>query len=119
MAFQLSDDILDISSESDESGKTPGTDLREGVPTLPVLMAQRSTDPADERLLTLLAGDLSDDGRHAEALDLLRKHAAMDEARAYVLGIAREAQELLTVVPEGPVRDALDAFAVLIATRTA
>ncbi|MDV3297177.1 MAG: polyprenyl synthetase family protein, partial [Brachybacterium paraconglomeratum] len=34
-AFQLSDDILDIASESDESGKTPGTDLREGVPTLP------------------------------------------------------------------------------------
>ena len=119
MAFQLSDDILDISSESVESGKTPGTDLREGVPTLPVLMAQRSTDPADERLLTLLAGDLTDDARHAEALDLLRKHAAMDEARAYVLGIAREAQDLLAVVPEGPVRDALDAFAVLIATRTA
>ena len=43
----------------------------------------------------------------------------MDEARAYVLGIAREAQDLLAVVPEGPVRDALDAFAVLIATRTA
>ena len=119
MAFQLSDDILDIASESVESGKTPGTDLREGVPTLPVLMAQRSTDPADERLLTLLAGDLTDDARHAEALDLLRKHAAMDEARAYVLGIAREAQDLLAVVPEGPVRDALDAFAVLIATRTA
>ena len=39
-AFQLSDDILDIASETDESGKTPGTDLREGVPTLPVLMAR-------------------------------------------------------------------------------
>jgi heptaprenyl diphosphate synthase len=119
MAFQLSDDILDISSESEESGKTPGTDLREGVPTLPVLMAQRSTDPADRRLLDLLQQDLTDDGLHAEALDLLRKHPAMDEARDYVLGIASEAQQLLTVVPEGPVRDALDAFAVLIATRTA
>jgi heptaprenyl diphosphate synthase len=119
MAFQLSDDILDIASESDESGKTPGTDLREGVPTLPVLMAQRSTAPEDARLLELLAGDLTDDDLHAEALDLLRKHAAMDEARQYVLDRAREAQELITVVPEGPVRDALDAFAVLIATRTA
>ncbi|MDX6302210.1 MAG: hypothetical protein QOF53_3424 [Nocardioidaceae bacterium] len=119
VAFQLSDDILDIASESAESGKTPGTDLREGVPTLPVLMAQRSTDPGDARLLELLAGDLSDDARHAEALDLLRKHPAMDEAREYVLGIATEAQELLQVLPQGPVRDALDAFAVLIATRTA
>jgi heptaprenyl diphosphate synthase len=118
-AFQLSDDILDIASESTVSGKTPGTDLREGVPTLPVLLARRSTDPADERLLTLLDGDLSDDALHAEALDLLRKHPAMDEARQYVLGRAREAQALLEAVPPGPVRDALDAFAVLIATRTA
>jgi len=119
VAFQLSDDILDVASESAESGKTPGTDLREGVPTLPVLMAQRSTDPADARLLELLAGDLTDDALHAEALDLLRKHPAMEEARQYVLGIATEAQALLQVLPTGPVRDALDAFAVLIATRTA
>src|SRR3954470_8471023 len=118
-AFQLSDDILDISSESTESGKTPGTDLREGVPTLPVLLARRSTDPADHRLLTLLDGDLSDDALHAKALDLLRKHPAMDEARQYVMERAGEAQKLLEVLPRGPVRDALDAFAVLIATRTA
>ena len=44
-AFQLSDDILDIASDSVESGKTPGTDLREGVPTLPVIMARASKDP--------------------------------------------------------------------------
>jgi heptaprenyl diphosphate synthase len=119
VAFQLSDDILDIASDSVKSGKTPGTDLREGVPTLPVLMAQRSTDPGDARLLELLAADLGDDTLHAEALGLLRRHPAMDEARAYVLGIATEAQELLKVLPEGPVRDALDAFAVLIATRSA
>ena len=102
MAFQLSDDILDVASESDESGKTPGTDLREGVPTLPVLMAQRSTDPADARLLELLAGDLTDDALHAEALDLLRKHPAMDEARQYVLDRAREAQDLLDRAARGP-----------------
>src|SRR3954452_24489611 len=118
-AFQLSDDILDITSESTESGKTPGTDLREAVPTLPVLLARRSTDPADHRLITLLDGDLSDDALHAEALDLLRKHPAMDEARQYVMERAGEAQKLLEVLPRGPVRDALDAFAVLIATRTA
>jgi heptaprenyl diphosphate synthase len=118
-AFQLSDDILDIASESDESGKTPGTDLREGVPTLPVLIAQRSTDPADARLRELLAADLTDDALHAETLDLLRKHPAMDEARRYVLERAREAQELLKVLPDGPVKTALDAFAEIVATRTA
>ena len=119
-AFQLSDDILDIASESDESGKTPGTDLREGVPTLPVLLAKRSTDPADARLLELLDADLTDDALHAEALDLLRKHPAMGQARAYVLERAAEARELLAVLPEGsPVRAALEAFAELVATRTA
>jgi heptaprenyl diphosphate synthase len=117
-AFQLSDDILDIASDSEESGKTPGTDLREGVPTLPVLIAQRSTHPADARLLELLASDLTDDVRHAEALGLLRRHPAMDEARCYVLARADEAREVLKVLPAGPVRDALDAFAELIATRT-
>jgi len=117
-AFQLSDDILDIASESEESGKTPGTDLREGVPTLPVLMAQRSTDTADARLLELLAGDLTDDDAHAETLTLLRAHPAMDQARAYVLDRTTEAKALLVALPEGPVRDALEAFADAVATRS-
>jgi heptaprenyl diphosphate synthase len=118
-AFQLSDDILDVGSESDESGKTPGTDLREGVRTLPTLLAMRSQDPADGRLLELLSGPLTDDAPHAEALGLLRAHPAMDEARAYVLELAQEATEVLAVLPEGPVKEALVAFADLIATRTA
>jgi heptaprenyl diphosphate synthase len=118
-AFQLSDDILDIASEAGVSGKTPGTDLREGVPTLPVLMARAATDPADARLHELLDGDLTDDDRHAEALDLLRKHSAMDEARAYVVERAGEAKALLTALRPGPVREALEAFADLVATRSA
>lgn len=118
-AFQLSDDILDIASESAESGKTPGTDLREGVPTLPVLMARASADPADGRLLELLDADLTDDHLHAEALDLLRKHPAMDEARAYVVGRAAEAKALLAALPEGSVRSALEAFADAVAVRSA
>ncbi len=117
-AFQLSDDILDIASDSVESGKTPGTDLREGVPTLPVLMAKASTDPADARLLELLDADLSDEALHAEALRLLRAHPAMQQARDYVVGQAAEAKERLSVVPPGAVRDALEAFADLVATRT-
>lgn len=118
-AFQLSDDILDVASDATESGKTPGTDLREGVPTLPVLMARASTRPEDARLLQLLDSDLSDDGLHAEALALLRTHPAMDEARAYVVGRAQEAKALLTALPVGPVREALETFAELVANRSA
>src|SRR5450631_1873183 len=66
VAFQISDDILDIASESVESGKTPGTDLREGVPTLPVLYALRSTDADGRRLRALVAKPLRDDAEHAE-----------------------------------------------------
>ncbi len=117
-AFQLSDDILDIASESGESGKTPGTDLREGVPTLPVLMAQASTRPEDARLLQLLDSDLSDDTLHAEALTLLRAHPAMAAARDYVVARAQEAKALLTVLPDGPVRQALEDFADIVATRS-
>jgi len=119
-AFQLSDDILDVASDSDESGKTPGTDLREGVDTLPVILAKRSAEPADRRLLELLDSDLTDDARHAEALGLLRRHPAMDEARAYVLDRAGEARALLTVLPaRSPVREALEAFAEAVAVRSA
>ncbi|GAB3660912.1 polyprenyl synthetase family protein [Nocardioides korecus] len=119
VAFQLSDDILDIASQAEESGKTPGTDLREGVPTLPVLIARRSTDPADARLLELLDADLADDDLRAEALTLLRAHPSLAEARAYVVDLATEAKGLLKVLPEGPARTALEAFADVVAVRSA
>jgi heptaprenyl diphosphate synthase len=118
VAFQLSDDILDIASDSEKSGKTPGTDLREGVPTLPTLYALRSTDPADARLRELLSQPLTDDALHAEALGLLRAHPAMAEARAYVAAEATDAKALLAVVPEGAVRTALEAFADVVADRS-
>ncbi|MGH3496536.1 MAG: polyprenyl synthetase family protein [Nocardioidaceae bacterium] len=117
-AFQLSDDIIDIASDSGELGKTPGTDLRAGVPTLPVLMARRSADPADHRLVTLLDSDLAHDASHREALALLRAHPAMNEARAYVRGVADEARTFVQGLPPGPARDALAALCDVVTTRT-
>ncbi len=118
VAFQLSDDILDVASEAEVSGKTSGTDLREGVPTLPVLIAKRSTDPADARLLELLESDLTDDAKHGEALALLRAHPAIAEARAHVISLAGEAKALLKVLPDSSARAALEAFADVVATRS-
>lgn len=117
VAFQLSDDILDI--DSDKSGKTPGTDLREGVPTLPVLLLRRSARDGDARLLELLDSDLSDDAALAECVALLRAHPALAEARAYVQSRAEEAKAALAPLPEGPVRAALEAFADVVAVRSA
>src|SRR5829696_5201811 len=93
VVFQLSDDIIDITS--DVTGKTPGTDLREGIPTLPTLLARKSTDPADARLLELLRSDLHDDDALAEVLDLLRRHCSIDQARAEVYRRAEQARTLL------------------------
>jgi heptaprenyl diphosphate synthase len=118
-AFQLSDDVIDIASETGESGKTPGTDLREGVPTLPVLIARTSDDPGDARLLELLDADLTDDALHAEALSLLRAHPAMDQARAEVSHSADEARKLLEQLPDTPARQALAGLCDLVVTRTA
>jgi heptaprenyl diphosphate synthase len=118
MAFQLADDLIDITSESDDTGKTPGTDLREGKATLPVLYARASQDPADARLLTLLAADLHDDDASlAEALELLRRHPAMEQARQHTHAVATEAQDALAPLPDSEAKTALLALATSVVTR--
>ncbi|WP_308279792.1 polyprenyl synthetase family protein [Phycicoccus mangrovi] len=117
VAFQLADDLIDIASEADETGKTPGTDLREGKRTLPVLFVLASSDPADARLQELLRGDLDDDARLAEALELLRAHPAMDRAREHTFAVASRAQSVLEPLPAGDARDALYALATGVVTR--
>nr|MBA3530004.1 polyprenyl synthetase family protein [Propionibacteriaceae bacterium] len=117
VVFQLSDDIIDITS--DVTGKTPGTDLREGVPTLPTLLARQSTNPADRRLLELLDSDLSDDVALAELLGLFRGHPSVDQARVEVQRRAERARARLSALPEGPARAALEELCDTVVTRTA
>ena len=118
LAFQLSDDLIDIASETAESGKTPGTDLREGIRTLPVLLVLADTDPAGARLRELLTGDLTDDALLAEALRLLRAHPAMDVARARLASYADEARAVVAELPDGPCREALLALTEYVLART-
>ena len=118
VAFQLADDVLDIAGNPEESGKVPGTDLREGVPTLPTLYALASTDPASARLRELLSGPITDDGLVTETLDALRAHEAMDQARATARRYADEARELLDTLPDIPARAALYALCDLVHSRT-
>jgi heptaprenyl diphosphate synthase len=117
MAFQLADDLIDVASEAGETGKTPGTDLREGKATLPVLYARASTDPADARLRELLGSDLREDDRLAEALGLLRAHPAMAQARERAHAVAREAQQALDPLPDSAAKQALLALATGVVTR--
>jgi len=121
VAWQLSDDVIDIASDSSQSGKTPGTDLRQGVRTLPVLYALRSTgqSPADARLRSLLdEADLTDEALLAEALTLLRGHHAMKESRADVLSWLNEARVSIGTLPDGPARAAFLALCDFVEKRT-
>lgn len=118
VAFQLADDLVDITSESMQSGKTPGTDLREGIPTLAGLIALTSEDPYDARLKELLARALPDDDEHAEALALLRAHPAVDEARKQARAWSDSARELLFSLPQGPPRDVLALLCDYVVSRT-
>ena len=105
--FQISDDIIDIDSDPDESGKVPGTDLREGVHTLPVLYALRESGPDAERLRELLKGPVEDDAELSEALRLLRRSNGMVQAKDMVKRYAEQARDELANLPDGPGRQAL------------
>ncbi|MCX5438961.1 polyprenyl synthetase family protein [Streptomyces sp. NBC_00056] len=111
VAFQLADDVLDIASDSHESGKTPGTDLREGIPTLPVLRLRERAEqlglPEDRALCELLDSDLTDDARHAEALERLRVHPSLEQARRDTVRYAEEARATLAPLPECDAKAAL------------
>jgi heptaprenyl diphosphate synthase len=115
IAFQLSDDLLDI--ESDVSGKTPGTDLREGIKTLPVLFALADSSTPD-RLRDLLSRPLPDDVEHSEALAALRVHPAMDQAREVLEQWADRARERLTALPDCDAKSAMLSLVDNVAYRT-
>jgi heptaprenyl diphosphate synthase len=119
VAWQLADDILDVASESAQSGKTPGTDLHEGVLTLPMLHALRSARPSDARLVELLSsGKLTDPGLHAEALALLRAHPAMELARADLRHWAGVARAEIMALPDVPARAAFEGLCDFVVERT-
>lgn len=118
VAFQLADDIVDITSESTQSGKLPGTDLKEGVPTLTTLLARESDDPSDRRLIAFLDGPIPDDVDHAEALGLLRTHPALEAAREEARRWAADARRTLAPLPDQPARRALEALCDYVVNRT-
>lgn len=115
-AFQISDDIIDIASPANESGKTPGTDLREGVKTLPMLYALADQD--SPRLRELLAGPLVDDTAVDEALTLLRASSGLARAVRTLNEYAVRARTELDVLPSGPAKEALELLAHYVVART-
>jgi heptaprenyl diphosphate synthase len=115
VAFQLIDDVIDILS--DASGKTPGTDLRAGVPTMPTLLLRASNDPEAKELIEIIDGGLEDDAQLALAVSKLRKHPALEEAYQLARTWAQDAVAALAPLPESPVKEALRVFAEAVVDR--
>ena len=119
ITFQLVDDVIDIASQSEESGKTPGTDLKEGVPTLVTLNVMKSNRAEDRDLQELLKGPISDQIVVNQVLDQLRQHPALDQSREQVLGIANQARNLLGPLPVNDATGALFSLCDAVIDRSA
>ncbi len=107
MVFQIVDDIIDIFSDSEESGKTPGTDLREGVFTLPVLYALEEEGEVGDELRSILTGQLNDDATVAHVLDLLTRTNGRQRALADVHHYLELAEQSLAKLPANVTTEAL------------
>ncbi|MEU5859621.1 MULTISPECIES: polyprenyl synthetase family protein [unclassified Nonomuraea] len=115
VAWQLGDDLLDVASSGAQSGKTPGTDLREGVRTLPVLYALTSGEQS--RMTELLSGPVAEEDVE-EALTLLRAHPAMERARAELVAWVDRARVDLSALPDIPARAAFLALCDYVVERS-
>ena len=117
VAFQLADDIIDIASDSHESGKTPGTDLREGIPTLVTLNALNSDDPNDASLKLALSGPITSEEKVNWVISELRSHKAMAQSRNQLQAIAKEARAALGPLPISEASSALYSLCDLVIDR--
>jgi heptaprenyl diphosphate synthase len=118
LAFQLTDDALDLAGTAEEVGKSTGNDLRQGVFTLPVLRALRRPGAIGERLRDLLSRVQLSDGEVAAVLDLVRESGAVDEGLQVARGYAARARAALEGLPSGPPRRSLARLTELVASRS-
>ena len=119
IAFQLADDVIDIASESSQSGKTPGTDLREGVPTLVTLNVMASNKAEDAELKRLLSAPIHDEVEVQQVLRALRTHDGLQQARQQLENIAKDARTALGPLPLNSATSALFSLCDAVVDRSA
>jgi len=123
VAFQLVDDVIDLADPSQGTGKLPGTDVRRGVTTLPMLYLEQraANDPSSKELLTTLrrgaAGDIAED-EFQKAIVELRHHKVTEETMDQARRVASQAVDHLDDAPPGVVTDALVRFASQVVERS-
>jgi heptaprenyl diphosphate synthase len=109
IAFQLSDDLIDIRSSAEESGKEAGTDILAGVPTLPVILLANHSDPASVELLGRIQSAKPEEIQ--QVLQALRAHPVMAEAGEFANQWGDKAISAIDSLPAGSVKSALESFA--------
>ena len=117
IAFQIADDLLDVVSDSTASGKTPGTDLKEGVPTLVTLYVIAANAPEDKELIAKLSKPIAEE-ELSGVISKLRSHKALGQVRDYLAEIARESNALLDGLPDGAAKEALKNVAIVLVNRS-
>ena len=120
VAFQLVDDVIDLRSTEEELGKQPGADLREGVPTLPLLLLREraKTSAHEATVLAQIEADLDAPETAPRALATLGAHAVTSETLDRALDLADRAKAALAPIPAGPVKGALERFADYLVNRS-
>ncbi|MGJ9373040.1 polyprenyl synthetase family protein [Nesterenkonia sp. CF4.4] len=125
VAFQLADDVIDLTADPASSGKTPGTDLREGVATLPVLLLRQQAQDGSSRqtqrdateLLTLIDADLSSDAALAQTVAAVVAHPVTEQSWQVAHSWAEKAKDSIQELPESTVKSALVSFADAVVER--
>lgn len=125
VAFQLADDVIDVMSDGHTTGKTPGTDLREGVDTMPTLLLRErrengTLDAAGIEILNRLENsDLNSDEALSEVVSMLRRHDVVAETRRMAQQWVQDGVAFLSGLPDGEVRESLVEYAWMAIDRTA
>ena len=126
VAFQLADDVIDLSSDSADSGKTPGTDLREGVDTMPILLLRQDAakgvlDEDGQKILAELSrGTLvSEDAALERVVKMLRAHSVLERTRKLAFSWSEDAKAAIASLEDQEVKTALEKFADALVDRIA
>lgn len=117
IAFQIVDDILDITADPKELGKPIGGDIRQGIVTLPMILALKDS-PHKDRLRELLKKHIKSDEEVQECIRLILESGAIEKSRKVVESYIAKAKRYLQEFPDIPAKEALIELAKYMSERS-
>lgn len=117
LAFQITDDVLDVAGNDDDFGKTVGRDLAEGMPTLPMIYAVAERDGQGSELAKRIVATDKSEREIRDLLRLIRSGNGVERARQKALSFHDSATRALDSLPDRAERDALRDVADFVISR--